>query len=103
MGRRDHTTGDERRRSPRVWRQFASRAEPDLPRNPRHHVEDDGVTSDLDSVQGDPIRAHKEYVGLRIDLRANLCGAVVRVQVDVGIGDAVRPAEITLPTLLAIP
>ena len=66
-------------------------------------VEDDGVTFELDSVQGEPIRALEEYVGLRIELRANLGGAIVRVQVDIGIGDAVRPTEITLPTLLDFP
>ena len=66
-------------------------------------VEDDGVTFELDSIQGEQIRAHEEYVGLRIELRAILGGAVVRVQVDIGIGDAVRPSEITLPTLLDFP
>jgi len=66
-------------------------------------VEDDGVTYELDSVQGEPIRAHEEYVGLRMNLQANLGGAIVRVQVDIGIGDAVHPTEITLPTLLDFP
>ncbi len=66
-------------------------------------VEDDGVTFELDSIQGEQIRASEEYVGLRIELRANLGGAIVRVQVDIGIGDAVRPTEITLPSLLDFP
>ena len=66
-------------------------------------VEDDGVTFELDSIRGEQIRALEEYVGLRIERRANLGGAIVRVQVDIGTGDAVRPTEITLPTLLDFP
>lgn len=42
--------------------------------------------------KGNPFRP-EEYAGLRMDLRANLGGAVERVQVDIGIGDAVRPHE----------
>jgi len=44
-----------------------------------------------------------EYAGVRVELRAVLGGAVVPVQVDVGFGDAVRPTEITFPSLLDLP
>jgi hypothetical protein len=61
------------------------------------------VQFDLDSIRGEEIRARDEYAGVRVELRAGLGGAVVRVQVDVGFGDAVRPTEITFPSLLDFP
>lgn len=66
-------------------------------------VEDDGVQFDLDSIRADEIRAREEYAGVRVELRADLGGAVVRVQVDIGFGDAVRPTEIVFPSLLDFP
>ena len=66
-------------------------------------VEEDGVQFDLESIQAEEIRARAEYAGVRVELRADLGGAVVRVQVDVGFGDAVRPTEITFPSLLDFP
>ncbi len=66
-------------------------------------VEDDGVRFDLDSIRADEIRARDEYAGVRVELLARLGAAVVRVQVDVGFGDAVRPTEITFPSLLDFP
>jgi len=66
-------------------------------------VEDDGVQFDLESIRAEEIRARAEYAGVRVELRADLGGAVVRVQVDVGFGDAVRPTEITFPSLLDFP
>ena len=66
-------------------------------------VEEDGVQFDLGSIRAEEIRARAEYAGVRIELRAVLGGAVVPVQVDVGFGDAVRPAEITFPSLLDLP
>ena len=66
-------------------------------------VEDDGVRFDLGSIRGDGIRAREEYAGVRVELRADLGGAVVRVQVDVGFGDAVRPTELVYPSLLDFP
>ena len=69
----------------------------------RTEVEDDGVKFDLESIRADGIRARDEYAGVRVELRADLGGAVVRVQVDVGFGDAVRPTEIVFPSLLDFP
>ena len=66
-------------------------------------VEEDGVQFDLGSIRAEEIRARAEYAGVRIELRAVLGGTVVPVQVDVGFGDAVRPAEITFPSLLDLP
>ncbi len=66
-------------------------------------VEDDGVRFDIESIRGDEIRARAEYAGVRVELRAELGGASVRVQVDVGFGDAVRPTELTFPSLLDFP
>jgi len=63
-------------------------------------VPDDGVVFDLESVQGDSIRAQDEYAGVRVQLRATLAGAVVGIQVDVGFGDAVHPTELVFPSLL---
>ena len=59
----------------------------------RVEVPDDGVQFDVDSIFADAIRAQQEYAGVRVELRASLAGAVVRVQVDVGFGDAVDPTE----------
>ena len=66
-------------------------------------VKDDGERFGVDSIRGDEIRARDEYAGVRVELRADLGGAVVRIQVDVGFGDAVRPTEIIFPSLLDFP
>ena len=66
-------------------------------------VEEDAVQFDLDSIRADEIRAREEYAGVRVELVARLGVAVVRVQVDVGFGDAVRPTEIIFPSLLDFP
>jgi predicted nucleotidyltransferase component of viral defense system len=69
----------------------------------RTPVEDDGVVFDAESVEGDSIRAHEEYGGVRLRLKARLGSALVRVQVDVGFGDAFNPVENDFPTLLGFP
>lgn len=66
-------------------------------------VEDDGVVFDADSVEGDSIRAMEEYSGVRLHLKARLGSALVRVQVDVGFGDAFNPVESEFPTILDFP
>ncbi len=67
--------------------------------------EPDGVTFEAGSVDTEPIREHEEYVGVRVVLRANVERARVRVQVDVGFGDAVDPPpqRVTYPSLLDAP
>ena len=66
-------------------------------------LEEDGVQFNLRSIRAEEIRARAEYAGVRVELRAVLGGAVVPVPVDVGFGDAVRPTEITFPSLLDLP
>ena len=68
-------------------------------------VVEDGVTFLPETVRGDEIRDATEYRGVRIHLMANLAGASIPLQVDVGFGDVVIPApeEITYPTLLEFP
>jgi hypothetical protein len=67
--------------------------------------EPDGVVFDASSVTAQPIREHQAYVGVRVVLRASVDQARVRVQVDVGFGDAVEPPpeRVTYPCLLDAP
>jgi hypothetical protein len=52
---------------------------------------EDGLQFDPASVQGEEIRGADEYDGVRIRLDGQLSGARMRLQVDVGFGDAVVP------------
>jgi hypothetical protein len=63
---------------------------------------DDGVLFDSTSVKGSIIRKEAGYGGVRIDIRAILDGARIALQVDIGFGDAVTPAPVTVtyPVLL---
>ena len=53
--------------------------------------EEDGVAFDGESVEGARIREDDEYDGVRIKLHADLAGARIPMQIDVGFGDAVYP------------
>ena len=66
---------------------------------------DDGVTFDAGSVRAQAIREQALYDGIRVDMVAHLGSARVRVQVDVGFGDAIVPAPelSTFPALLDLP
>ena len=68
-------------------------------------VEPDGVVFDAGSVQAARIRDDQLYLGVRVTLAASVATARVSVQVDVGFGDAVRPAPVELryPSLLGMP
>lgn len=68
-------------------------------------VEDDGIAFDVTTLTVAPIREGQAYGGLRATLIAKLGSAKVRVQVDVGFGDAITPdaAWTELPTLLDLP
>jgi hypothetical protein len=48
------------------------------------------------SVDACPIRADQRYQGVRITARVTLAGAVVPVQVDIGFGDAITPAPVSV-------
>ncbi len=65
--------------------------------------EDDGVDFDPQSLEVGPIRENQEYGGVRLTLAAHVAEAKVRVQVDVGFGDAITPdaIEIEFPALLS--
>lgn len=68
-------------------------------------VEPDGLTFDAASLEVEPIRAGDQYGGQRATIRALLGATRLRVQVDVGAGDAVEPAPELLeyPSLLHLP
>jgi hypothetical protein len=68
-------------------------------------VEDDGWTFDPMTVEAEEIRTTAEYGGVRLRLTGRLGGAVIRVQTDVGFGDAVTPpaGEASYPSLLGMP
>ena len=68
-------------------------------------VEPDGLVFDVDSVRVDMIRAEDPYGGQRVSLLAHLGAARLRVQVDVGVGDAVTPDPewLEYPSLLDLP
>jgi hypothetical protein len=54
-------------------------------------AEDDGILFDSQSVEGTRIKEDDEYDGVRIKFRAQLAGARIPLQVDIGFGDAVYP------------
>lgn len=68
-------------------------------------VEDDGMSFDATTLRADPIREEVEYGGLRIVFEARLGSAQVRMQVDVGFGNAIEPpaTDADYPTLLDAP
>jgi predicted nucleotidyltransferase component of viral defense system len=55
-------------------------------------VEDDGLAFDASSVKVTEIRDTQEYGGFRVLLTARLGTAILRLQIDVGFGDAITPA-----------
>jgi len=68
-------------------------------------VEDDGVVFKPDTLRAEPARAEDEYGGVRITMTAEMAGARLPVQIDIGFGDAVTPGvmEIDYPSLLNMP
>ena len=68
-------------------------------------VEDDGVVFKPDTLRAEPARAEDEYSGVRITMTAEIAGARLPVQIDIGFGDAVTPGvmEIDYPSLLNMP
>jgi predicted nucleotidyltransferase component of viral defense system len=68
-------------------------------------VEPDGIIFDRDSIRLSEIRENQEYGGQRVDLNAQLGTALIAVQVDVAVGDAVTPpaALSDLPVMLPFP
>jgi predicted nucleotidyltransferase component of viral defense system len=68
-------------------------------------AEDDGLTFDASSVTVAEIRDTQEYGGFRVLLAATLGTALLRLQIDVGLGDAITPAPIVsdYPSILNQP
>lgn len=68
-------------------------------------VEPDGMTYLPGTIAVAPIRDEDEYGGRRVTLDANLGSGRLRVQVDVGIGDAITPGPewLDYPALLDFP
>lgn len=65
-------------------------------------VPDDGMSFDATTLRAAPIREEVEYGGLRTVFDARLGSAQIRMQVDVGFGNAIEPppADADFPTLL---
>lgn len=65
-------------------------------------AQEDGIAFLPESVSGRLIREGQEYEGVRIAIEARLGQARIRLQIDIGFGDAVVPGpeEIVYPTLL---
>jgi predicted nucleotidyltransferase component of viral defense system len=70
-----------------------------------HDVVDDGVQFDLATMEVGLIRDDQEYGGVRVEVVARVTNARVRLQVDVGFGDAVTPEALVveIPPLLDFP
>jgi predicted nucleotidyltransferase component of viral defense system len=66
---------------------------------------EDGVEFLPNSVRAEPIREAAGYPGVRVTMTAQLAGARIPVQCDIGFGDAVTPAaeRTALPVLLQLP
>lgn len=63
---------------------------------------DDGIAFDVAGISGREIRKATGYGGMRIDVPARLEGARIKLQVDIGFGDAVTPGPLAVryPVLL---
>lgn len=68
-------------------------------------VEDDGLVFNTETIRVVRIRDVEEYQGVRIHIDANLGKARIRIQIDVGFGDAVTPGPKLekFPTLIDLP
>ena len=68
-------------------------------------VEKDGLEYEADSIEIEEIRENREYPGQRVKVNARLGNARIRIQIDVGFGDAVTPKAkiISFPVLLDYP
>lgn len=68
-------------------------------------VSDDGMLFDATTLTAEPIRDEAEYRGLRVVFETRLDIHRIRMQVDVGFGNAIEPTatEVDYPTLLNAP
>jgi predicted nucleotidyltransferase component of viral defense system len=68
-------------------------------------VDEDGVLFDTGSLTVSAIREEQRYGGVRVALAARIASAQVRLQIDIGFGDAVTPQAslVEFPALLDFP
>ena len=68
-------------------------------------VEPDGITFDLTSIRGEHITEDANYEGVRVRLHGSLDTARFTMQLDIGFGDLVIPAPVSIeyPTILDLP
>jgi hypothetical protein len=68
-------------------------------------VDNDGVRFDASTLAVGPIREEQEYGGVRVLLAGQVSGARVRLQIDIGFGDAITPEAVLVdfPVLLDFP
>jgi hypothetical protein len=68
-------------------------------------VDPDGVEFQPETIQVEPIRVEDVYGGMRARMLSRLGNARLRLQIDVGVGDAVspRPEWLDYPSLLGLP
>ncbi len=68
-------------------------------------VPDDGLRFDHSTMAVGLIREEQVYGGVRVEVVARLTSALVRLQIDVGFGDAITPeaSMLEFPTLLELP
>ncbi len=71
----------------------------------RIDVEDDGVVFKSETLRAEPARAEDEYSDVRIPMTAEIAGARLPIQIDIGLGDTVTPSvqEIDYPSLFDMP
>jgi hypothetical protein len=55
-------------------------------------IKDDCVLFYPDRIEGLRIKEEDEYEGIRVLVDGSLCGALFKVQIDIGFGDAVTPS-----------
>jgi hypothetical protein len=67
--------------------------------------QDDGVIFDSDNLKITRLKEGADYEGARIVIPANIGPAKIRIQIDIGFGDAVvpDPEVVNYPTLLEFP
>ncbi|MGA2602028.1 MAG: nucleotidyl transferase AbiEii/AbiGii toxin family protein [Bryobacteraceae bacterium] len=67
--------------------------------------EEDGLTFDVEAIDGERIKEDADYEGIRFQFVAYLGNIRIPIQIDIGFGDVVTPAalQVEYPTLLNLP
>ncbi len=66
---------------------------------------EDGLTFDVEAINGERMKEHADYEGVRLQFITYLGNIGIPIQIDIGFGDVVTPAPIQVeyPTLLNLP